>query len=98
MSQDSDSGQDQDPIRSPKVIVWVCLLLDLFLVCREPMCGDSVDRANIQTSFRGAALTVSATCNSGHTKQVRSFFVLVSLVSSFISVVFLPNGWRGKVG
>ena len=34
------------------------------------MCGDMVDRSNIHTSFKGAALTVSATCNSGHTTQV----------------------------
>ena len=65
-----DSQTSQDPIKTPKVIVWLLLLLDLFLVCRQAKCGDTVDRANIKTSFKGAALTVTATCNSNHTTQV----------------------------
>lgn len=51
-------------------MVWLVLLLDLFLICREPRCGDYVDRANIKTSFKGAALTITSTCNSNHTTQV----------------------------
>ena len=63
-------------------MVWLVLLLDLFLICREPRCGDYVDRANIKTSFKGAALTITSTCNSNHTTQVQATTLGVLVQSS----------------
>lgn len=63
------SQDEQDPIKTPKVIVWVILLLDLFTVCRQPKCGEYVDKANIRTSYKGAVITIAATCNASHTTQ-----------------------------
>ena len=60
-----------DHIRAPKSVVWVSLLLELFLICREPGCGSTVDRSNIKTSFQGASFSVSTVCNSNHSFKVR---------------------------
>ena len=60
-----------DPINCPKVLVFLPLLLALFSICRKGGCGSSVDLANTQLSWKGACLTITATCNANHVTKVR---------------------------
>ena len=53
-----------------KLFVFLPLLLELFHVCREPGCGDSVDPANIECTRKGACVTITATCDSNHVTKV----------------------------
>ena len=53
-----------------KLFVFLPLLLELFHVCREPGCGDSVDPANIVCTRKGACVTITGTCDSNHVTKV----------------------------
>ena len=66
-------GSTDDPIKCSKLFVFIPLLLVLFDVCRQPGCGNNVDRANIVCSRKGACLTITATCDSHHVTKVFIF-------------------------
>ena len=61
-----DSYFGKDEITAEKLIVFLPSLLELFDICRTPMCGAACDRDNRKIHFRGAMLTVSGVCNNGH--------------------------------
>ena len=67
-SQQSLCGEGH--IESSKLLVFLSLLLVLFQVCREPGCGNTVDRKNIVCSRKGACMTITATCDSHHVTKV----------------------------
>ena len=56
----------EDPIKCPKVIVFLPMLLSLFSVCRQGGCGASVAPGNIHLGYKGGCLNVTATCDSHH--------------------------------
>ena len=56
-----------DPVKAPKVIVFLSNLVSLFAACRLPECNSSVDPANIKVTYYGAMAEVKATCNENHT-------------------------------
>ena len=61
---------DHDPVKSTKLIVFWCMLLPLFTICRNHGCGAHVDSNNISLQLKGACAIVTATCNNNHTTKV----------------------------
>ena len=61
---------DLDPIKSCKLLVFWCMLLPLFTICRNHGCGAHVDSNNISLQLKGACAIVTSTCNNNHTTKV----------------------------
>ena len=67
----------QDSSGSPKVIVYISLLLELFVICRVEGCGAAIDPGNLDTFTKGACLVVSGTCNNSHSFKVTGRIIII---------------------
>ena len=80
-------------IECSKFFVFLPLLLELFHVCREPGCGDSVDPANIVCTRKGACVTITATCDSNHVTKVLIYGINNIVDIIILSVVIIAHAW-----
>ena len=89
-------ADSDDPIKCPKVIVFLPMLMSLFSICRQGGCGNSVDPGNIHLSYKGACLTVTATCDSSHVTKVWLVTEREQILRFYLSVVLfsISGDWK----
>ena len=84
----------EEYINTPKLLVFLPLLLSLFNVCHTPGCGSCVDREMVTYHWRGACLYVKCVCNNHHSFEVcylclYNSWIFINLCGGEISYFFM---------